>query len=68
MKKVKITTEHIELSQLLKLLNFISTGGEAKYYLSENTVLINGEEENRRGRKIYPKDIVQIEGEEFLIQ
>ena len=67
MKEIKIKTEYITLQQLLKMEDFISSGGEAKYYLMDNFVLINGDEENRRGRKIYPNDIVIIEEQEFKI-
>ena len=68
MKSVKITTEYIELQQLLKIENFISSGGAAKYFLAENKVLVNNELENRRGRKLYPKDVVKILGKEFIIE
>lgn len=67
MKTLKIKTDYITLSQFLKILNFISSGGEAKYYLMEHTPLINNEPDNRRGKKLYPDDIVNIEGEEFKI-
>lgn len=45
--------EYIELKSLLKLVGVISTGGMAKAYLSNNKILVDGKEENRRGRKIY---------------
>ena len=67
MKEIKINTEYITLQQLLKMENFISSGGEAKYYLMDNYVLVNGEEENRRGKKLYPNDHVIIEKKEFKI-
>ena len=41
--------------------NIISSGGQAKYYLQENNVIINGEIDNRRGRKLYVNDVVKIE-------
>ena len=66
-KEIKINTEYITLQQLLKMENFISSGGEAKYYLMDNYALVNGEEENRRGKKLYPNDHVIIEGKEFKI-
>lgn len=67
MKTLKITTEYITLQQLLKIENFISSGGEAKYYLQENVVYVNNELENRRGRKLYPNDIVVVEEQQFKI-
>ncbi|MCM3359749.1 RNA-binding S4 domain-containing protein [Psychrobacillus sp. MER TA 171] len=40
----------------------ISSGGMAKWFLSENPVYINGEADQRRGRKIRNKDVVNIPG------
>ena len=68
MKKVLIHTEYIELQNVLKKNGIIHTGGEAKFFLSENSVLVNGEFENRRGRKLYPGDQVEILNELYLIE
>ena len=67
MKNVSIKTEYIELQQLLKMENYISSGGQAKYFLLENKVFVNGEEENRRGRKLRVGDIILIDKEEYKI-
>ena len=50
LKEVPIWSEYITLGQLLKLANVISNGAEAKGYLAEVIPLVNGEEDNRRGR------------------
>lgn len=68
MKPVKITTEYITLQQLLKMENFIASGGGAKFFLMENEVYVDGELENRRGRKLYPKMVVKIMNQEFGIE
>lgn len=68
MRLVKIKTEYIELQQLLKMEDFISSGGAAKYFLMENKILVNNEPENRRGRKLYPGDVINILGKEFVIE
>ena len=68
MKPLKITTPYITLQQLLKIEEIISSGGEAKFYLAENPVLVNGELENRRGRKLYQKDVIKVDNQEFLIE
>lgn len=62
MQKIKISGEedYITLSQLLKYTGVISTGGQAKWYLSENHVVVNGEVEQRRGRKLYDGDTVEV--------
>ncbi|MBQ9448394.1 MAG: S4 domain-containing protein YaaA [Acholeplasmatales bacterium] len=68
MKTIKINGDYIELGKLLKMVNVISSGGEAKYYLQDNEVLVNGELENRRGKKLYPGDVVKVEDEEYTIK
>lgn len=59
-EKITITSEFITLGQFLKYADVISTGGEAKFFLQENEVIINGENDNRRGRKLRDGDKVEI--------
>lgn len=47
---VKINSEFVTLGQLLQMIDVVSTGGMAKAYLSENTIYVNGEQDNRRGK------------------
>lgn len=58
---VAIRTEYITLGQLLKFENIIESGGNVKVFLAEIPVLVNGEPDNRRGRKLRPGDVVSIE-------
>ena len=58
--EVHIQTPYITLGQLLKEKSIISTGGQAKWYLRENTVLVNQEPDDRRGRKLYPGMMVEV--------
>ncbi len=67
MKKISIKDEYVTLGQFLKIADIISTGGEAKIFLSSNEVLINDEVDNRRGRKLYKGDNLQILGVKYLI-
>ena len=60
-KNIKIDSEFITLGQFLKIADIISSGGEAKSFLAENMILVNGEEDRRRGRKLYKDDIVEID-------
>jgi ribosome-associated protein len=55
-----IDSEYITLGQFVKAAGYISTGGMVKPFLEETKILYNGEPENRRGKKIYPKDKVKI--------
>ena len=65
--KLRKDEEYITLGVLLKIAGITDTGGQAKYFLNENVVLVNGEEENRRGRKLYHGDKIQIQEQTFLI-
>lgn len=62
MNDIEIRTEFITLGQFLKLANCASTGGHAKIMLAENMVKVNGEDEARRGRKLYPGNVVIVDG------
>lgn len=64
----KITTEFITLQQFLKMNDIISSGGEAKLFLRSNDVFVNGEKEDRRGRKLYPGDEVKVNGKSVRIK
>jgi S4 domain protein YaaA len=66
LRDIKIDTEYITLQQLLKLEAIVSSGGMVKAFLSEEVVLVNGELESRRGRKLYPGDVVDIKKHEVL--
>ncbi len=61
-KEVPIHTEYITLGQMLKLADCISTGGQAKPFLSEVPIRVNGEPEQRRGRKLYTGDHIVVKG------
>ena len=67
MRKFKITTEYITLGQLLKATDHIGSGGEAKFFLLNNNVLVNQEKRTERGKKCYPGDIVIIGKHEYVI-
>ncbi|NMO94176.1 S4 domain-containing protein YaaA [Paenibacillus lemnae] len=61
MKSITIHSEYIKLDSFLKLADCVSTGGMAKALLQEGMVSVNNEKEERRGRKLYPGDIIQVE-------
>lgn len=65
--KLRKDEDFITLGILLKLAGIINTGGQAKWFLSENAVLVNGEEENRRGRKLYHGDVILVQNQSFII-
>ena len=67
MEEKKISTEYITLGQFLKFANIIETGGREKEFLKTSVVLVNSIEENRRGRKLYRGDVVEVNNKSFKI-
>ncbi len=65
--EIKVKHEYITLGQLLKAADFISSGGQAKIAVKEMDISVNGEKENRRGRKLFPKDELIIEGVKIIL-
>lgn len=63
MKKIPIKTEYIKLGQLLKYADVIQSGGEEKKFMSTHKIFVNNIPENRRGKKIVPGDVVEINGD-----
>jgi len=64
---IKIDTEFIKLDSFLKFANVASTGGEAKFLISEGLVLVNGEVAHERGKKLRPGDRVEFDGDLWRI-
>ena len=65
--EIKISSEFITLGQFIKYVDIIHSGGEAKSYLKTANVMINGEPDNRRGRKLRVNDVIEIENKVFKI-
>lgn len=63
----EISSQYITLTQFLKMQGFASTGGQAKFLVKELDISVNGEKEDRRGRKLYPGDVVIVNGRKFVI-
>lgn len=68
MREVKISKEPVELYKILKFEGLVSSGGEAKFVISEGQVFLNGEVETRKRKKIVSGDIVVFGKEKMLIQ
>lgn len=66
MQEITLSSEHITLGQLLKLAGLIDSGGEARAFLDTTDVAVNGEQEQRRGRKLRPGDLVEVAGGEAI--
>ncbi len=64
----KHQSETIQLDQFLKLMNIVSSGGQAKHLIQLGEVLVNGEVETRRGRKLRAGDFVEYDGKEYAVE
>ena len=59
--------DYIRLDQFLKLMNVVSSGGEAKHRIQDGQVQVNGEVDTRRGRKLRTGDQVEVDGKQFTV-
>jgi ribosome-associated protein len=58
----------ITLGQALKAADLVGSGGEAKVLIQAGEVLVNGEVETRRGRRLEEGDVVEIGDEQLEIR
>ena len=65
--EIKIRDEFIKLGQALKLAGVVEDGVEAKYAIQDGLVQVNGEVDQRRGRKVYEGDVITFEDQEIKI-
>lgn len=67
MKTVRLRDEYIRLGQALKAAGLVDSGVEAKIAIQEGQVQVNGETDDRRGRKLYAGDTFMFRGETVTI-
>lgn len=68
METIKLREEYIKLGQALKAAGLVESGVEAKEVIQEGLVLVNGEVDTRRGKKLHAGDVVSFDGEEIKIE
>ena len=68
METIYLRDEFIKLGQALKAAGFVDSGVEAKEVIQEGLVLVNGEVDTRRGRKLYEGDVVSFENKTIKIE
>ncbi len=63
-ENVYLTSDEITLGQFLKFADIIDSGGMTKWFLEEHAgkIFVNGEPENRRGKKLHAGDRIEIKG------
>lgn len=68
MEIIKLRDEFIKLGQALKAAGLVESGVEAKEVIVQGLIVVNGEIETRRGRKLYDGDEVEFDGDKISIQ
>ncbi len=66
MTEIKLRDEYIKLGQALKAAGIAESGVDAKYKILEGQVLVNGEKEFQRGKKLFEGD--EVICEEIMIK
>ncbi len=67
MNEFPLRDEFIELIKLLKVMNFVESGGMAKAAVDEGLVTVNGEVESRKRRKLIAGDVVQFDTQSVTV-
>lgn len=67
MKEIEITKEPVELYKILKFEGILASGGEAKAVIDDGQVLVNGEVETRKRKKIVSGDTIEFMNFKFKI-
>lgn len=67
MKDIVITKEPVELYKILKFEGIVASGGEAKAVIDDGQVLVNGEIETRKRKKIISGDVIEFMDNKFKI-
>ena len=65
--EIKIRDEFIKLGQALKLAGVVEDGVEAKCAIQDGLVQVNGEVDQRRGRKVYEGDVITFEDQKIKV-
>lgn len=68
MEIIHLREEYIKLGQALKAAGLVDSGVEAKIVIQNGEVKVNGETDDRRGRKLFDGDIVFYNGKEIKIE
>ena len=68
MEIIKLRDEFIKLGQALKAAGLVESGVDAREVIVQGLVVVNGEIETRRGRKLYDGDEVEFDGDKISIQ
>lgn len=67
MEEIKLREDFIKLGQALKAAGLVESGVDAKFEIQSGNVMVNGQVETQRGKKLFDGDIVSFQGEKIKI-
>lgn len=67
MEEIKLREDFIKLGQALKAAGLVESGVDAKLEIQSGNVMVNGQVETQRGKKLFDGDIVSFQGEKIKI-
>jgi len=65
--QIRVGEEFIRLGQALKKAGLVGSGVDAKMVILDGEVTVNGEVEQRRGKKLRDGDVFSFDGETFKV-
>lgn len=67
MRDVVLRKEPVELHKILKFEGMVPSGGVAKLAIESGDVMVNGEVETRKRKKMVGGDIIEFNGEQIRL-
>ena len=67
MEIITLKEDYIKLGQALKAAGLVDSGVEAKFVIQDGLVLVNGNVEVQRGKKLVDGDMVEFDGHQIKI-
>ena len=68
MFKLTLREDYIKLGQALKAAGLVESGVDAKFVIQDGLVLVNGQIETQRGKKLVAGDKVEFDGDTIVIE
>lgn len=65
---INLREDYIKLGQALKAAGLVDSGVDAKYLIQDGLVLVNGNIETQRGKKLVEGDVVEFDGSTIRIE
>jgi ribosome-associated protein len=67
MREVVLNKQPVELHKILKFEGLVPSGGVAKMAIEAGDVIVNGEVETRKRKKMVAGDVIEFNGEKIRL-